>query len=68
MTYDEEDNIHETEITDNPGAEDPVFSSFKTKFLQKPGEHLLGIGTTGSGKTHKAYWLLKQLMPYEKCI
>lgn len=68
MTYDQEDNIHETEITDTPGAEDPVFSSFKTKFLQKPGEHLLGIGTTGSGKTHKAYWLLKQLMPYEKCI
>ena len=67
--YDDGDEqIQETAIGDLPNELDQVYAAFKSKFLKKPGEHLLGIGTTGSGKTHKAYWLLKQLLPYEKCI
>lgn len=35
---------------------------FNRMFLQKPGEHLILLGRTGSGKTHKLYYLVKKLI------
>ncbi len=35
---------------------------FEKEFLKKPGEHLLEIGITGSGKTQTLYWLVDGLV------
>lgn len=35
---------------------------FKKEFVQKPGEHLLNLGITGSGKTQDLYWLLEAII------
>jgi hypothetical protein len=32
-------------------------SRFEKEFLRKPGEHLLEVGITGSGKTQGLYWI-----------
>lgn len=37
----------------------PVGHSFVYRFLFKKGHHLFIIGTSGSGKTQKAYWCLR---------
>jgi hypothetical protein len=33
-------------------------SRFEKEFLRKPGEHLLEVGITGSGKTQGLYWIV----------
>ncbi len=35
---------------------------FEKEFLKKPGEHLLEIGITGSGKTQGLYWIVDGLI------
>lgn len=35
---------------------------FQREFLEKPGEHLMEIGITGSGKTQGLYWILDGLL------
>lgn len=42
-----------------------IWTRFEKEFLEKPGEHLIGIGITGSGKTQKAYWLARKLLEHE---
>jgi len=37
-----------------------------SKFLKKPGEHLIEIGITGSGKTQGLYHLLNGILDYSK--
>lgn len=49
-------------------ADGDLWRLFERDFLRKPGEHLLILGITGSGKTQKAYYLLKQLIKYETCV
>jgi len=39
---------------------------FEREFLQRPGEHLLEIGITGSGKTQGLYWILDGLLKNSK--
>ena len=39
---------------------------FAKDFLKKPGEHLLEIGITGSGKTQGLYWILDGLIHNSK--
>lgn len=34
---------------------------FKREFIQRPGEHLLNLGITGSGKTQDLIWILDAL-------
>jgi energy-coupling factor transporter ATP-binding protein EcfA2 len=41
-------------------------SAIKNRFLSKPGEHLLEIGITGSGKTQGLYHLLNGILDYSK--
>ncbi len=53
---------------DNQVADTDLWDLFERDFLKKPGEHLFGLGITGSGKTQKAYWLLKKLFFYETCV
>lgn len=50
------------------GEESQIWVEFENNFLKKPGEHLLGIGITGSGKTQKAYYFAKKLIPYDTLI
>lgn len=40
--------------------------AIKNRFLKKPGEHLLEIGITGSGKTQGLYHLLNGILDYSK--
>lgn len=35
---------------------------FKAEFIQRPGEHLLNLGITGSGKTQDLIWLLDAII------
>jgi hypothetical protein len=51
----------EISVPDN----DPAWRTFEKQFLKKPGEHLFGIGRTGSGKTQKAYYIAGKLAKYE---
>lgn len=37
-------------------------SKFSREFLSRPGEHLIEIGITGSGKTQGLYWILDGLL------
>lgn len=39
---------------------------FEKEFLRKPGEHLLEIGITGSGKTQGLYWIVDGLISRNK--
>jgi hypothetical protein len=39
---------------------------FTREFLKKPGEHLIEIGITGSGKTQGLYWILDGLLHNSK--
>lgn len=39
---------------------------FEREFLKKPGEHLMEIGITGSGKTQGLYWILDGLLKNSK--
>ncbi len=36
--------------------------SFEKEYLSKPGEHLIEVGITGSGKTQGLYWILDGLI------
>lgn len=44
----------------------PWEKSIAHRFLRKPGEHLLEIGITGSGKTQGLYYLLNGILDYSK--
>jgi len=54
----EDNELFETEI-------DPAWKKFEREFLKKPGEHLFGVGRTGSGKTQKAYYIAGKLSRFE---
>lgn len=41
-----------------------AYTTFDRQFLRSPGQHLIGVGITGSGKTQKAYWLLKKILDH----
>ena len=41
-------------------------NAIKNRFLTKPGEHLLEIGITGSGKTQGLYHLLNGILDFSK--
>ena len=41
-------------------------SAIKNRFLNKPGEHLLEVGITGSGKTQGLYHLLNGILDFSK--
>lgn len=45
-----------------------AYRIFDKQFLKTPGQHLVGVGITGSGKTQKAYWILKKLLDYETIL
>jgi hypothetical protein len=65
----EEEAVHdEEEISIDDLESQYWFKEFDRDFLGKPGGHLLGIGITGSGKTQKAYYLVKKLLEYETII
>lgn len=42
----------------------PWEKSIAHRFLEKPGEHLIEIGITGSGKTQGLYYLLNGILDY----
>jgi len=44
----------------------PWEKSIAYRFLAKPGEHLIEIGITGSGKTQGLYYLLNGILDYSK--
>jgi hypothetical protein len=66
------DLFEETKI--KPGIDEDIdyleyaYSQFDRLFLHTPGQHLIGVGITGSGKTQKAYWILKKLLEYETIV
>jgi hypothetical protein len=65
----EEDETELDSLQPDPDLTDSdLWRLFERDFLKKPGEHLLGLGITGSGKTQKAYFLLKKLIPYETVV
>lgn len=67
--YEEEEVVREeNEINIDDLESQYWFSEFDRNFLAKPGGHLLGIGITGSGKTQKAYYLVKKLLKFETIV
>lgn len=55
-------DIHDDIIGKLPMVSDhESWLSFERGFLRTPGEHLIGIGITGSGKTQKAYRFVRWL-------
>ncbi len=49
---------------ENQNQNEKWIKKFKCEFLQKPGEHLIEVGITGSGKTQGMYWLLDGLLKH----
>ena len=68
ILYEEEPIEEPVQLDPDEDEEKKIYSLFERDFLKKPGEHLLGIGITGSGKTQKSYWFAKQLLPHETLV
>jgi len=55
------------QIVQSPMSNDIDWTdAIKKRFLKKPGEHLLEIGITGSGKTQGLYHLLNGILDFSK--
>lgn len=62
------DLFEESSLDDDEIISKFWFDEFDRQFVKKPGEHLFCVGITGSGKTQKGYWLVKQILQYETVL
>jgi len=58
-------------LLDNQETVDKILKFFITRFVKNPGQHLLELGSTGTGKTNFLYWLIdlfKEYAPREALV
>lgn len=53
----------ESNIDDSEDAE-KIIKFFISHFVKRPGQHLLELGSTGTGKTNFLYWLIDMFREY----
>lgn len=59
----QDSDTFESDIDDSEDAE-KIIKFLISHFVKRPGQHLLELGSTGTGKTNFLYWLIDMFREY----